>query len=392
MGNKNIPVSEPTLLGNEEKYVLDCLRTNWISSVGQYTQYFEESFASFCSVKHAIAVVNGTAALHVALLALGVKPGDEVIVPTFTYVATANAVSYCGGLPAFADCEPDTWNLDINHVQSLITPRTRGIIPVHIFGHPVDMDPLLEIAEKHHLFVLEDAAEAHGALYKRQKVGAMGDASIFSFYGNKIITTGEGGMITTNDDRLAERIRLLKGQGMDPARRYWHPVIGYNYRMTNIQAAIGLAQLEQIEELIRRHRGNAYLYSELLRGVPFLTLPSEKEWAKHVYWVYGVLLGESGQSRDAVMEGLASKGIETRPFFYPVHTLPPYENRLSLPVAESVSARGIILPSSANLSDDRIRHVCQELIRLTRSAALSPAFEGGDGKHRPGIYAGEPKG
>jgi perosamine synthetase len=299
------------------------------------------------------------------LLALGVKPGDEVVVPTFTYVATANAVSYCGGRPVFSDCEPDTWNLDINHVKSLITSRTRGIIPVHIFGHPVDMDPLLEIAERHNLFVLEDAAEAHGALYKRQKVGAMADAAIFSFYGNKIITTGEGGMITTNNDKLAEQIRLIKGQGMDPKRRYWHPIVGYNYRMTNIQAAIGLAQLERIEELIERHRENAHLYSELLKKVPVLALPVEKEWAKHVYWVYGILVKDWRQSRDMVMEGLAKRGIETRPFFYPVHSMPPYDRGLSLPVAESVSARGIILPSSANLSNDSIHRVCQELIHLT---------------------------
>lgn len=362
--DRKIPVSEPTLLGNEEKYVLDCLRTNWISSAGKYTQAFEEAFASFCGVKHAIAVVNGTAGLHVALLALGVEPGDEVIVPTFTYIATANAVTYCGARPVFADGEPDTWNLDINQVESLITPRTKGIIAVHIFGHPVDMDSLLQIGEKHQLFILEDAAEAHGALYKGRKAGGIGDAAIFSFYGNKIITTGEGGIITTNSDKLAERIRLLKGQGMDPKRRYWHPVVGYNYRMTNIQAAIGLAQLERIEELIERHRENARFYSELLKEVPFLELPVEKEWAKHVYWVYGVLLKDTRQSREVVMDGLAKRGIETRPFFYPVHSMPPYERGLSLPVAESVSARGIILPSSANLSNDSIYLVCQELIHL----------------------------
>ncbi len=361
---KKIPVSEPTLSGNEEKYVLDCLRSNWISSLGKYTQNFEKAFASFCEVKHAIAVINGTAALHVALLALGAGEDDEIIVPTLTYVATANAVTYCGARPIFADCEFDTWNLDVSQVESLITQCTKGIIAVHLFGHPVDMDPLLEIAKKHRLFVLEDAAEAHGAVYKGRKVGTMGDAATFSFYGNKIITTGEGGMITTNNDALAERIRLLKGQGMDPQRQYWHPVIGYNYRMTNIQAAIGLAQLERVEELIKRHRYNAHLYSELLKELPSLALPVEREWANHVYWVYGILLKDSHQSRNQVMEDLAKKGIETRPFFYPVHSMPPYHRKISLPVAEMVSAQGIILPSSANFSKDTIHQVCQELMDL----------------------------
>lgn len=361
---KKIPVSEPTLLGNEKKYVLDCLRSNWISSKGRYTQTFEEVFTSFCGVKHAIAVANGTAALHVALLALGAGENDEIIVPTLTYVATANAVTYCGARPVFADCESDTWNLDVNQVEFLITQHTKGIIAVHLFGHPVDMDPLLEIAKKHRLFVLEDAAEAHGAVYKGHKVGTMGDAATFSFYGNKIITTGEGGMVTTNSDVLAERIRLLKGQGVDPQRQYWHPVIGYNYRMTNIQAAIGLAQLERVEELIKRHRYNARLYSELLKGSPSLVLPVERKWANHVYWVYGILLKNFYQSRNQVMEYLAKRGIETRPFFYPVHLMPPYHRKISLPVAEMISAQGIILPSSANLLKDNIRQVCQELIDL----------------------------
>ncbi len=371
---KKIPISEPTLLGNEEKYVLDCLRSNWISSLGKYTQNFEKAFASFCEVKHAIAVINGTAALHVALLALGAGEDDEIIVPTLTYVATANAVTYCGARPIFADCEFDTWNIDVGQIESLITQRTKGIIAVHLFGHPVDMDPLLEIAKKHKLFVLEDAAEAHGAVYKGRKVGTMGDAATFSFYGNKIITTGEGGMVTTNSDVLAERIRLLKGQGVDPQRQYWHPVIGYNYRMTNIQAAIGLAQLERVEELIERHRYNARLYSESLKELPSVVLPVEKDWASHVYWVYGILLKNFYQSRNQVMEYLAKRGIETRPFFYPVHLMPPYHRKISLPVAETISAQGIILPSSANFLKDTIHRVCQELINLLqrRSSLVQP--------------------
>lgn len=360
---KTIPVSEPTLAGNEEKYVLDCLRTNWISSVGPYVEKFEKAFASFCGTKYAIGLINGTAALHTALLGLGVGPGDEVIVPTFTFVASVNAISYCQAKPIFVDCEPDTWNMDVRQVENRISPKTKGIIVVHIFGHPVEMEPVLSLAKKYNLFVLEDAAEAHGAKYKGRRVGAFGEAAAFSFYGNKIITTGEGGMITTDNDALAAKMRIIKGQGMDTKRRYWHPVIGYNYRITNIQAAIGLAQLERIEGLIAIHRKNALTYHHLLEKDSRLTLPVERPWAEHVYWVYGILV-DNAHKRDIIMQALEEKGIGTRPFFYPAHIMPAHKENISLPVAQDISARGIILPSSANLTEEDIRYVCRELLAI----------------------------
>ena len=242
-----IPVAAPALIGNEKAYVLDCLESSWISSNGAYIERFETVFADFIGTRHALSCCNGTVALHLALLALDVRPGDEVIVPSLTYVASANAVMYCGAKPVLVDSEPETWNLDPARIEELINPRTRGIIVVHLYGHPANMDPILEIARRRHLFVVEDAAEAHGATYRGQKVGTLGDLATFSFYGNKVITTGEGGMVCTNNEVLARKVRQLKGQGQDPRRRYWFPIVGYNYRMTNIEAAIGLAQLERIE-------------------------------------------------------------------------------------------------------------------------------------------------
>ncbi|HEY2011897.1 MAG TPA: DegT/DnrJ/EryC1/StrS family aminotransferase, partial [Bryobacteraceae bacterium] len=227
---KTIPVSHPVLSGNEKRYVLECLETGWISSIGRFIRLFEDSFATYCEAGHAVACNNGTTALHLALAGLGTGPGDEVIVPTLTYIATANAVRYCGAQPVFVDSEPVTMAIDPARIEERITPRTKGIMVVHLYGHPADMDPILEIARRHGLYVVEDAAEAHGSLYRGRKVGSLGNAATFSFYGNKIITTGEGGMVTTNDSDLNQRIRILRGQGMDPERRYWFPVVGYNDR------------------------------------------------------------------------------------------------------------------------------------------------------------------
>ncbi len=261
-----ISVAHPLLEGNEKKYVLDCLDTNWISSVGKYIAEFEKSFAAFCGVKHAISANNGTTALHLALVAMGLEPGDEVIIPTVTYIATANAVRYCGAAPVLADVCADTMNIDPSQVERLITPRTRGIIPVHLYGHPADMKALKSIAGRHGLWLLEDAAEAHGAEVDGQRVGGIGQCATFSFFGNKIVTTGEGGMVTTNDDALAVRLRQFRGQGVDPERRYWFPVVGYNYRMTNIQAAIGLAQMETIDKSLADRQSIATQYDEALDG------------------------------------------------------------------------------------------------------------------------------
>lgn len=369
MDKKRIPVSEPCLGGNEEKYVLECVRSSWISSLGKFIPQFEEGFAEFCGSKHGVAVMNGTAALQLALAALGVKEGDEVIVPDLTFVATANAVRYLGAKPVFVDSEMETWNIDPEKIAAAVTKKTKAIIPVHLYGHPCDMGPIMEIAKKHKLFVVEDAAEAHGAEYKGRKVGSLGNIGCFSFYGNKIITTGEGGMCVTNDLKLAERMHFLKDHAMRPERRYWHPEIGYNLRMTNIQAAIGVAQLEQIGRFIEAKRRNAKLYNSLLQKIKGLTLQPETRWAKNVYWMHSVLVDEEefGCSRDELMAKLKEKGIDSRPFFYPMHQLPMYSSGYSdkdFPVATELSRRGINLPSSAKLSEGDIKHVCSAIAEI----------------------------
>jgi perosamine synthetase len=360
-----IPVAAPVLAGNEKQYVADCLESGWISSAGKYLELFETAFAKFCGVRHAVACSNGTAALHLALLALGVEQGDEVIVPTLTFVATVNAVTYCGARPVFVDSEPRTWNLDPTLVQQKITPRTKGIIAVHLYGNPADMFALRAIADRHGLFLLEDAAEAHGALHQGRRVGSLGDVAAFSFYGNKIISTGEGGMVVTNDDSLFERVRLLRGQGMDPNQRYWFPVVGYNYRMTNISAAIGLAQIEQAEWHIGRRREVAENYLRCLEGVSTLRYQVESELVQHAYWMFTVILNDEVLlSRDAVMAKLAAQGIETRPVFYPAHLFPPYRDLAhgdDFPVAEALSQRGLSLPTWAGLSATDVRYVCEQL-------------------------------
>jgi perosamine synthetase len=360
---RRIPVAAPALVGREKEYVLDCLDSTWISSSGSYIERFEQAFAAFCGVRHAMTCTNGTVALHLALLALGVGPGDEVIVPTLTYVATANAVRYCGATPVFVDAEIDSWNMDPGAAARAVTGRTKAIVVVHLYGHPTDMDPIIDLARDHGLAVVEDAAEAHGAKYKGRTVGAIGDIATFSFYGNKIITTGEGGMVVTDDDDLAQTVRLLKGQGQDPNRRYWFPVVGFNYRMTNVAAAIGLAQLERIDWHIARRREVAGWYREALADLPDVTLSPELHWARNAFWISCALLGEgAGISRDDVMESMDAQGIETRPFFYPLHTLPPYTQKGGeFPVAESLAARGINLPSSALLTEAEVHDVARAL-------------------------------
>ncbi|MBB3234984.1 DegT/DnrJ/EryC1/StrS family aminotransferase [Phyllobacterium endophyticum] len=358
-----IPVAQPKLGGKEREYVLDCLDSNWISSVGKYIGAFEEEFAKFCGVKHAISTNNGTTALHLALVALGVQPGDEVIVPTVTYIATANAVQYCGAKPVLVDVDPITMNIDPSDIERKISPRTKGIIPVHLYGHPADMKAVREIADRHSLFVVEDAAEAHGAKVYGRKVGGHGNCATFSFFGNKIITTGEGGMVTTDDDELADRLRLLRGQGMDLKRRYWFPVVGYNYRMTNIQAAIGLAQLETIEQALSDRKKIACWYDQALGDMTDkIVLPLQHNWAEPVFWMYTVFLREgSGERRDAVMRELDDLGIETRPVFYPMHVLPPYQEQNSYPVADLWSPRGINLPTYQELTHRDVHRVADGL-------------------------------
>jgi len=366
---RQLSVSAPMLVGNEKAYVLDCLDSSWISSSGEYVERFESSFADFCEARHAISCCNGTVALHLALVALGVGPGDEVIVPTLTFIATANAVTYCGAKPVFVDVEPDSWTIDPSRIQEKITSRTRGIILVHLYGHPCDLDPVRSLASRHNLFVIEDAAEAHGAEYKGRKVGALADIGIFSFYGNKVMTTGEGGMLTTNDTAIANKARLLRGQGMDTQRRYWHEVIGFNYRMTNVAAAIGLAQLEKIDWHLSRRAEVTNYYRELLENFPGVSWQADKEWAKPIYWMFNVVL-ESNYDRDAVMSCLKDSGIETRTVFHPMHVLPPYrseDDHSQYPVADKISAGGLTLPTWAGLSRDDIRYVVDCLIECLRS-------------------------
>lgn len=358
---RRIPVAAPVLAGREREYVLDCLDSTWISSTGRYVTEFEQGFAAFCGVPHGIACCNGTVAVHLALLAAGVGPGDEVIVPSLTYVASVNPIRLAGATPVFVDSEPGTWNLDPDAVAAAVTPRTKAIEVVHLYGHPADMDPILAVAREHGIAVIEDAAEAHGAEYRGRRVGSLGDIATFSFYGNKIITTGEGGMVVCHDDATEAHVRQLRGQGQDPERRYWFPILGFNYRMTNVAAAIGLGQLEMIDWHIERRREIAGWYAAELADTPGISLSPQAEWARSVFWINCLLLDEGGEAeRDALMARLAERGVETRPFFYPIHTLPMYAEeaaRAHLPVAESLAARGVNLPSGAGLTRDDVAYV-----------------------------------
>ncbi|KUO39427.1 MAG: aminotransferase DegT [Hadesarchaea archaeon DG-33] len=362
---KMIPVCEPKLGKKELENVIDCIKTNWISSKGKYITEFEEKFSRYCGAKYGIATCNGTTALHLALASLGVKTGDEVIIPSFTMIATANSVTYTGAKPVLVDSEPMTWNMDPIKVEDKITKRTKAVMVVHAYGHPADMNPILEIAEKHDLHVIEDAAEAHGAEYKGKRVGALGDAGCFSFYANKIVTTGEGGMVITNDEKIAEMARLLRDHAFEP-KRFIHRYIGFNYRMTNLQAAIGVAQMELIDESVETRRRNAKLYNSLLKDTVGITLPPEAPWAKNVYWMYTVLIEDSfGIGRDELMKHLKERGIDTRSAFYPIHTQPVYAKRYmgeKYPVAEEIGRKGINLPSGNTLTKEQIEFIANAVI------------------------------
>jgi len=357
-----IPVAAPRLEGNELRYVTDCIKRNWISSKGEYVRKFEEAFARCVGAKYAVSCTSGTTALHLALATLGLGPGDEVIIPTFTMIATANAVTYTGAKPVLVDSELRTWNIDARQIEDKITPRTKALMPVHTYGHPADMEIILELARQHGLYVIEDAAEAQGAEYKERKIGSIGDLACFSFYGNKIITTGEGGMVTTNNPELAERAFLLKEHAFSPERHFWHQHLGFNYRMTNLQAAVGLAQVERFEEHVEIRRRHAALYNSLLKDIPGLVLPPEAMGVKNVYWMYSVLVtDEFGLTRDELRQRLARKGIETRCFFIPIHVQPIYRGKYDepFPVAEYLCERGMNLPSGATLSEEDIHYIAR---------------------------------
>jgi len=355
-----IPVYQPSLTGNEKRYVMECLDSSWISSKGGFIGEFERRFAEYTGIRHAATVSNGTVALHVAMVALGIGPGDEVIVPTLTYISSVNAITYTGGTPVFVDSLEPTWQMDPADVARKITPRTKAILAVHLYGHPCDMQPLRQIASERSIFLVEDCAEAIGTRYRGTHVGNFGDIATYSFYGNKTITTGEGGMVTTNDETLHARIVHFKGQGLAAHRQYWHDVVGYNYRMTNICAALGLAQLEQIEGFLKRKRQIAELYRRGLEGTD-IELHAESDGTTHSYWMCSILVNDP-MDRDPLREHLANEGIETRPVFYPVHTMPMYASRYQRhPVAEDIGWRGINLPSWPGLSDGDIADICRSI-------------------------------
>jgi perosamine synthetase len=365
-GKRHIQIARPKLAGNELAYVTDCVQSGWISSAGSYVSRFEELFAARTATAHAASCSNGTVALHLALLALGVGPGDEVILPTLTYVATANSVVYCGATPVLVDVEADTMNLSPVAVERAITPRTKAVIAVHLYGHPADMDALRAVCEPHGVRIVEDAAEAHGAAAGDRPVGSLGDIATFSFFGNKIITTGEGGMVTTNSAELDGYVRLFKGQGQDPQRRYWFPVVGYNYRLTNVAAAIGLAQLEEFDAHVADRHHVAARYDELLAGLDAVQRPVTRPGYTNVRWLYTVVLDERCRvGRDELMARLADVGIETRPVFYPMHQLPPYlDTSTAFPVADRLSAQGISLPTHGYLTDDDLDFIGEHLRAL----------------------------
>lgn len=367
INHRMIPVCEPCLSENAFKYVEDCLISNEISSAGKYVSRFEEAFASFCGVRFGISCSSGTAALHLCLAALDIGPGDEVILPSFTMIATCNAVIYTGATPVLVDSEPVTWNINPEVIADAITPRTRAIIVVHTYGHPVDIDPIASIADKKGIHLIEDAAEAHGAEYKGRPCGSLGLMAAFSFYANKIITTGEGGAVTTSDAHVAERARALRNHCFTE-RRFLHNGIGFNYRMTNLQAAVGLSQIEDAEKLLTARRGNAKLYNELLSDIPGIVTPPEASWAKNAYWMYGILLEDSFPcDRDMTMTALRNKGVDSRPFFLPMHQQPAYDAPIpnkprrhrNLGVSEDLSRRGLYLPSGSGLTREEIQTVAE---------------------------------
>lgn len=429
---ERIPVNEPVLEGRELELVADCVRTAWISSAGEHIEEFERLWASYCGVRHGVAVSNGTAALEVAVECLGLEPGDEVVVPSFTIISCALAVVRAGGRPVLVDADPRTWCMDVGQLEEAIGPRTRAIMPVHIYGHPVDMDPVQRLAAEHGLAVIEDAAEAHGAEYlcgrqrdggedpegapedfaeapeglerdpgeehaggrqrssagEWKRCGSLGDLSCFSFYANKLVTTGEGGMLLTDDEELATRARGLRDLCFRRDRRFVHTELGHNFRLTNLQAAIGVAQVERIDEIVERKRWMGRAYTERLRDVDGLQLPVEEEWARQVYWMYGIVVDEdTGLDADGLARRLAERGVMTRPFFFGLHEQPVLRGRWRdgtgggdgsdgdgsdrrddytelppapglLPVTERLARQGLYLPSGLALTEEQLDSVC----------------------------------
>lgn len=375
MDKNFVPVNTPLLLGNEEKYLLECLRTGWISSEGPFVERFENEFSKYIGRNYGIACANGSGALDIAVAALKLSQGDEVIMPAFTIISPALSVVRCGAKPVLVDSDPITWNMDVNLIEAKITPRTKAIIVVHIYGFPVDMDPVLKLCKKYNLYLIEDAAEMHGQTYKGRKCGSFGDISIFSFYPNKHITTGEGGMVMTDNDELAKRCRKFRNLAFEPDKpRFVHYELGWNYRMTNLQAALGVAQLERIEEHIQKKRLIGKLYTQGLKGIDYLQLPLEKTaYAENIYWVYGLVIKDSAKANaQKMMAKLAEMKIGTRPFFYPMHLQPVFNNmglfiNEKYPVAERLAAMGFYIPSGLGLTNDEIDYVVSQIRILSET-------------------------
>jgi perosamine synthetase len=369
MNKVMIPVNEPYLGSREKELVNDCLETGWVSSAGKYVGEFEKRFAEYCECEHGVSTTSGTTAIHLALSSLDIGPGDEVLVPAFTMVGSVYPIVQCGALPVFVDSESETGNLDVEDLERKITPASKAILVVHIYGHPADMDPICELARLRNLKIIEDAAEAHGALYKGRKAGSLGDVGCFSFYANKIITTGEGGMIVSNDTSLIDKARRLKDLAHGKVRFTHDLPLAFNYRMTNIQAAIGLGQLERIEETIKVKIENAKLYSDLLKDIPELILPTCRDWARNVYWMYGVQLKENDLfTKDELMAALKDEGVDTRSFFHPLNTQNAFSKygKDDCPNAALLGRQGFYLPSGQRLTSNQIGQVADVLTRLLK--------------------------
>ena len=363
-------MANPDIDHREEELVSKVVREGWVGSKSPYVSLFERKFSEWLGVRNSIAVSNGTVAIHLALLSLGIGPGDEVVVPDLTFASPANMVLLTGARPVFVDVNKNDWCIDPKGFRESISKRTKAVIVVHLYGQPANMDEILEIARENGVYVIEDAAEAHGARYKGKLVGSLGDVATFSFYANKTITTGEGGMVVTNDDELADKIRLLRDHGMRP--RYWHVTVGFNYRMTGLQAALGLAQLDKIDVLLDRKKRIAELYNEFLNGVPGIVFQYKAPWSEPSYWLYSILIEEKqfGLSRDELALKLEERGIETRKFFYPLHIMPAYKNLLNgnqnYSVSTYLSHHGINLPSGPKISDDEVIEVGETIRQIYR--------------------------
>lgn len=372
--HRRIPVSAPNLGGHELDYVIDCVRSGWVSSRGSYLLRFEQEFAHRLGVPHAVAVSSGTTALHLALASWDIGPGDEVIVPDLTFAATANAVLHAGATPVLVDVRADTLTLDPAAVEAAITPRTRAILPVHLFGQMADMDALCDLASRHGLVMIEDAAEALGSRIGERPAGTIGNAGCFSFFANKLITTGEGGMVVFNDAGRAERARRLRDHGMAANRRYWHEEVGFNYRMTNLQAALGCAQLERMDAFLSWRQRLAQEYGRRLAALPAIQRPVERDGIFNSHWIYWIALpdGADESARDQIIARMAEHGIETRPMFHPLHVMPPYRRfagARGFPVSTAFSHRGLCLPTATDTTLDDLEHVTRTLEMLLHPAS-----------------------